>query len=201
YWNNPSVIVWWMLAKGVNWLVEISQKPIENQIERLSGQAPYLLNTSWEKPVSEGVLKIEIAVMVSVQRPIWQLTTMKPIHQLTGPVVEENAEESGQVAGGCVLGASVSMTADTVGLTQAYGHFKYEALNLDPAYAPKTVNEDGWSATHNSLRSLFEGITPIRTLPGQLPAKIRAYGLVNDSERMVIVLIDLDDKDRVAGKA
>ncbi|MEM7533722.1 MAG: hypothetical protein AAF639_16175, partial [Chloroflexota bacterium] len=56
YWNNPSVIVWWMLAKGVNWLVEISQKPIENQIERLSGQAPHLLNTSWEKPVSEGVV-------------------------------------------------------------------------------------------------------------------------------------------------
>ena len=354
YWSNPSAIVWWMLAKGVHWLVEISQKQIENQLERLSAQAPYLLHTSWEKPVSEGILKIEIAVIVSVQRPIYQLTTTKPIHQLTGSVIEENAEESGQenpppkkrkwtqksrtnqpskgkqricvpieqekyteilddpkafrrfvdemveaypelfpstikegykldgftpqskkmpevrirrirlktkpddncgvyaiapsfvlpymrgytddveqalflrrfgvpywalthlfgrndmywyrlmtslgrnsvvgttlkqpknlptdilvdekhtrlngnksyiattVAGGCVLGASISMTADTVGLTQAYGHFKYEALNLDPAYAPKTVNEDGWSATHSSLRSLFEGITPIR---------------------------------------
>ena len=96
YWKTPSAIVWWMLAKGVHWLVEISQKQIENQLERLSAQAPYLLHTSWEKPVSEGVMKIEIAVMVSVQRPIWQLTTMKPIHQLTGSVVEESVEDRGE---------------------------------------------------------------------------------------------------------
>ncbi|MCP4363372.1 MAG: hypothetical protein GY796_35680 [Chloroflexi bacterium] len=48
------------------------------------------------------------------------------------------------VAKDCVLGASISLTANTEGLTESYGHFKDEAQCLDPEYAPETVNTDGW---------------------------------------------------------
>ena len=62
------------------------------------------------------------------------------------------------VADDCVLGASISLTADTNGLTEAYGHFKDEAQYLDPAYAPETVNTDGWRPTHLAWKSLFTAI-------------------------------------------
>ena len=58
----------------------------------------------------------------------------------------------------CILGASVSENASETGLTEAYGKFKEEACNLDPAYAPKSVNTDGWKATMNAWKSLFTGI-------------------------------------------
>lgn len=58
----------------------------------------------------------------------------------------------------CVLGASVSQTADSKGLTQAYEVFKDEARALNADYAPKTVNTDGWVATSNAWSSLFPNI-------------------------------------------
>ncbi len=58
----------------------------------------------------------------------------------------------------CVLGASVSLTADTKGLTEAYAHFKAEAVALKPDYQPQTVNTDGWRATANSWKTLFPTI-------------------------------------------
>ncbi len=65
------------------------------------------------------------------------------------------------VAGDCIFGASVSLTAEAKGLTEAYSHFKTEAQNLSPSYAPKTVNIDGWTATHHSWLSLFKTVTPL----------------------------------------
>ncbi|MCB9002909.1 MAG: hypothetical protein H6664_00945 [Ardenticatenaceae bacterium] len=65
------------------------------------------------------------------------------------------------VANDCVLGASVSLTADTEGLTEAYGHFKDETQRLNPNYKPETVNEDGWRATHLAWQTLFPTITII----------------------------------------
>lgn len=59
------------------------------------------------------------------------------------------------VAEDCVLGASISLTADTEGLTEAYGHFKREAQRVQPDYQPETVNTDGWSSTQNAWRALF----------------------------------------------
>ena len=44
----------------------------------------------------------------------------------------------------CILGASVSKNATESGLTEAYGKFKMEVCGVDPAYAPKSVNTDGW---------------------------------------------------------
>jgi hypothetical protein len=65
------------------------------------------------------------------------------------------------VAGDCIFGASVSLTADAKGLTEAYSHFKSEAQNILPVYAPRTVNVDGWAATQNSWLSLFKTVTPL----------------------------------------
>jgi len=61
----------------------------------------------------------------------------------------------------CVLGASLSLSADGDGLEEAYEHFKTEAHNLNPAYAPKTVNTDGWHATQVAWRTLFPLIVVI----------------------------------------
>jgi hypothetical protein len=55
----------------------------------------------------------------------------------------------------CVLGASVALGVDTAHLTEAYKHFKDEALQLNPDYAPKTVNTDGWGTTQKAWLSLF----------------------------------------------
>jgi len=58
----------------------------------------------------------------------------------------------------CVLGASISLTADEHGLTEAYAHFKTEAQNLSPEYMPETLNTDGWRSTHLAWLSLFPSI-------------------------------------------
>ena len=63
------------------------------------------------------------------------------------------------VAQDCVLGASVSATADAEGLTDAYGIFKQEAQQLVPDYTPSTVNIDGWAATAKAWRSSFPTVT------------------------------------------
>jgi len=59
------------------------------------------------------------------------------------------------VAAGCVLGAALSEGAGTEDLKEAYGVFKQEARDVDPAYAPKTVNTDGWHGTQAAWRLLF----------------------------------------------
>jgi len=59
------------------------------------------------------------------------------------------------VAQECVLGAELSPTADTPGLTAAYQTFKTEAQQLRPDYQPETVNTDGWAATQAAWQTLF----------------------------------------------
>ncbi|MGH8604889.1 MAG: hypothetical protein ACREXR_19520, partial [Gammaproteobacteria bacterium] len=62
------------------------------------------------------------------------------------------------VAGGCLLGASVTPSASTEALEAAYGEFADEARALNPVYSPKTVCTDGWEATQNAWQRLFPGI-------------------------------------------
>lgn len=64
-------------------------------------------------------------------------------------------------AEGCVLGISLTHAADDKHLEQAYGDFAAEARDVNPEYAPKTVNTDGWAATQNAFKSLFPGIAVI----------------------------------------
>jgi hypothetical protein len=97
-------------------------------------------------------------------------TTLKQAHHLPQDVLadEKHTYLNGHkcyiattVAGDCIFGASVSLTADTLGLTEAYSHFKAEAQNIRSSYTPKTVNLDGWTATQNSWLSLFKSVTPL----------------------------------------
>lgn len=67
----------------------------------------------------------------------------------------EKAYVATTIASECVLGVSVSPSADIEGLTRSYGEFKKEALNVDPDYSPETVNTDGWEATKSAWISLF----------------------------------------------
>jgi hypothetical protein len=66
------------------------------------------------------------------------------------------------VAEGCCLGAALSQSADEVGLTEAYGVFQQEALNVAPDYQPQTVNADGWAATRVAWQALFTSIVVLR---------------------------------------
>lgn len=65
------------------------------------------------------------------------------------------------VGGDCVLGVSLSLTADEAGLTEAYGDFHQEANHLVPGYQPKTVNTDGWKPTQSAWKTLFPTIVLI----------------------------------------
>ncbi len=95
-------------------------------------------------------------------------TTVKGSHKLPKHLLadEKHVRFNGQkayiattVAEDCVLGASMSLTADTEGLTEAYGHFKREAQHVQPDYQPETVNTDGWSPTQNAWQALFPRVT------------------------------------------
>lgn len=66
------------------------------------------------------------------------------------------------VGADCVLGASLTLAADEEALTAAYGRFQQEAQQVDPDYAPQTVNTDGWTATQNAWHRLFPTITVIQ---------------------------------------
>ena len=65
------------------------------------------------------------------------------------------------VGGGCILGVALRSSADDVHLREAYGVFAAEAREIQPEYAPETVNVDGWAATHNAFRELFPSIAVV----------------------------------------
>lgn len=97
-------------------------------------------------------------------------TTVCDPHRLPRHLVadEHHADwcgEKGFVAftagSGCVLGISLSASADEEHPTRAYGVFAVEARELNPGYAPQTVNTDGWFATRNAFRNLFTTITTV----------------------------------------
>jgi hypothetical protein len=66
------------------------------------------------------------------------------------------------VGGGCCLGVAVAETASTEDLQAAYAVFQREARNIDPEYAPQTVNTDGWKGTQAAWRALFPMIVVLR---------------------------------------
>ena len=74
----------------------------------------------------------------------------------------EKAYIATTVAEDCVLGASFSLSADTVGLTEAYSHFKQEAQRVKSDYQAQTVNTDGWSATQKAWQALFPAIVIVQ---------------------------------------
>ena len=66
------------------------------------------------------------------------------------------------VTHGVVLGAEVCPGFSKEELTEGYGVFKAEAKQVDPNYAPKTVNTDGFSGTIGAWTALFPMIVVIR---------------------------------------
>jgi hypothetical protein len=81
---------------------------------------------------------------------------------------EHHADWAGQkgyiattVGGGCILGVALTSAADDDHLQEAYGVFAAEARDVEPGYAPETVNTDGWAATRNAFLSLFPGIVVV----------------------------------------
>ncbi len=75
---------------------------------------------------------------------------------------EHHADWAGQkgyvattVGGGCILGVALTASADDAHLQEAYGVFAAEARDVEPEYAPETVNTDGWAATQNAFQALF----------------------------------------------
>jgi len=61
-------------------------------------------------------------------------------------------------AAGCILGAALTKAADEEHLVEAYGVFRKEADDLNPAWQPKTGNTDGWKATRCAFMKLFPQI-------------------------------------------
>ena len=61
----------------------------------------------------------------------------------------------------CILGASVALSASQAALEKADGVFASAAQALDAAYAPETVNTDGWQATQGAWKALFPHMTVI----------------------------------------
>lgn len=79
---------------------------------------------------------------------------------------------------GCCLGAEPVENAGTEELTKAYGIFRQEALHVNPEYAPKTVNTDGWRSTKAAWKALFLKITIVQCfLHGWLKIRDRAKHL------------------------
>jgi hypothetical protein len=58
----------------------------------------------------------------------------------------------------CILGTEISNDAGDEALTKSYKVFKDECQNIKPAYAPETVNIDGWKSTNNAWSFLFKSV-------------------------------------------
>lgn len=65
------------------------------------------------------------------------------------------------VAKECILGAAMAESASEASLKEAYGVFAHESKEVNPTYAPDSVNTDGWAATQNAWKHLFPGVTVI----------------------------------------
>jgi hypothetical protein len=74
----------------------------------------------------------------------------------------EKAYIATTVAKGVMLGAEMSLTPSTDDLKKAYGVFKEEAREIQPKYAPSTVNTDGWWGTMGAWLALFPMVVVIR---------------------------------------
>lgn len=66
------------------------------------------------------------------------------------------------VGAGCYLGVEVAETAGTEDLAAAYRVFQDEARDVEPDYAPQTVNTDGWKGTRAAWRLLFPTVVLLR---------------------------------------
>ncbi len=92
-------------------------------------------------------------------------TSEMPIHLVAD---EKHSRWQGQrvylptvAAKECILGIDIVEQADTISLIEGYKTFADESRNLDPNYAPVSVNTDGWDATQKAWQILFPNISVI----------------------------------------
>jgi hypothetical protein len=83
------------------------------------------------------------------------------------------------VAEGCFLGAQLAPTAGEDDLQAAYAVFKEEAQDIEPGYAPTSVNTDGWAATRAAWMLLFPLAAVLRCFLHAWLA-IRSRGKLNE---------------------
>ena len=97
-------------------------------------------------------------------------TTVRDAAQLPEHLAadEHHADWAGQkgyipttVTGGCIWGVALTAAADDAHPQEAYGVFAAEARDVDPEYAPQTVNTHGWASTQNAFQTLFPRITVV----------------------------------------
>ena len=127
-------------------------------------------------------------IWLSLGRPSLVGTTIKDPAKLPAHLVpdEKITWHRGQevlaattVGGGCLLGVAVARDTGSPALINAYGEFKAEAQDLDPAYAPESVCSDGFKSTRLAWRELFPGLTLILCfLHGVLKITERCRGLL-----------------------
>lgn len=85
-----------------------------------------------------------------------------PIHLLAD---EKHTQHYGKrvylsttVGAACILGSALSENASEGDLMLAYGEFAEEAWQSDSSYEPQTLNTDGWKATQNAWKTLYEKV-------------------------------------------
>jgi len=97
-------------------------------------------------------------------------TTVKAQNKLPEHLLadEEHVYVKGQrsyiattVSSECILGTEVSRSASEEDLTESYGVFIKEAINVNPTYSPITINTDGWFATKKSWKAIAKKIAII----------------------------------------
>ena len=104
-----------------------------------------------------------------------------PTHLLADEHHQPRDDEKNYIAttvgGGCCLGAELAETAGAE-LEKAYAVFREEARDVNPNYAPETVNTDGWKSTKAAWKALFSAIVIVQCfLHGWLKIRDRAKHL------------------------
>ena len=82
------------------------------------------------------------------------------------------------------MAAEVNAKADEISLRSAYGVFKTEVLSVFADYQPITICTDGWMATQNALKYLFEKAKIVECyLHAYIKVRDRATKKLNDYYR------------------
>jgi hypothetical protein len=130
-----------------------------------SGVPPWLVAAycghdahSWERQVERRGRKSRVGTTVRDPEPLPQHRTAD-----AHPTAWCGAKASSPITTGegGVLGIALTESADDEHRTDAYGTCAAEARQVDPPYAPQSVNTDGWKATHNAWHGLLPALTVI----------------------------------------
>ncbi len=157
YWLRPSFVTGYMTGT-----VDELTYPL---LLAAHGVPPWLLTIGFGHSDMYGYRVVERLGRNSLVGTTVRDAARLPEHLAADEHHADWAGEKGYVAmtvgGGCVPGVAPAAAADEGHLREAYGAFAAEARDVDPGYAPETVDTDGWAATQNAFRSLFPAIAVV----------------------------------------